>query len=153
MDVYILYCENVDSFRTWLVNQYNLGNWHQYINYNSESGDLYFLNGNKVPTYYGIPKNTASLCILPVSDVWEIDSEGNPTDVPGGFIGASMGLLECIGEGVNRDPENDPFFNCWADPVNEAKYLLAFPRKPILDDEGNETGEYYPIAKFCEFDG
>jgi len=62
-------------------------------------------------------------------------------------------LLQCIGEGVNRDPKDDPFFNCWNDPANKEKYLSAFPRKPILDEEGNETGEYHPIAKFCEFDG
>ena len=151
MDI-ITYTENVTLLRAWAVHQYGLGNWRQYLNYNSETDTLYLLM-SKVPTYYGIPLNTVSLCKLPVADVWEIDNEGNPTDVPGGFIGASMGLLECIGEGVNRDPENDPFFNCWNDPDNKSKYLLAFPRKPILDDEGNETGEYHPIAKFCEFDG
>lgn len=96
---------------------------------------------DKTNTFYN-DNYSISLIKLPVRDVY--GESGNKA----GFMLALDGYLEVLAVGINRGDDNDPFYKCWGNAEETAKYDLAFPRT-YYDDGSNAL---MPRMKFCEFD-
>ncbi len=129
----VTYTDDVEALVMRATDLANQGLYPEFIRLDPESGVAVIIP--KLATFYSDTGASLSVCVFPLKEV--IGDENDEDFVP--FF--DVVGMEALAYGTPRT-DTDPVMQVKNNPEALAKYETVLPPLPVLDEDGNPTGEF-----------